>query len=52
MTDQNTITLKEQTFENQLEKSDSPIQMDMSDEENELLAHRLSTNNLTCTICK
>ncbi|GAB1866363.1 Zinc finger protein 800 [Camponotus japonicus] len=51
VTDQNTITLKEQTFENQLEKSDSPIQMDMGDEENELLAHRLSTNNLTCTIC-
>lgn len=51
MTDQNTIILKGQTFENQLEKSDSPIQMD-SDEENELLAHRLSTNNLTCTICK
>ncbi|XP_029672292.1 zinc finger protein 800 isoform X2 [Formica exsecta] len=49
--DENTIILKEQTLENQLEKSDSPIQMDMSDEENELLAHRLSTNNLACTIC-
>ncbi|XP_070163187.1 zinc finger protein 800 isoform X2 [Polyergus mexicanus] len=49
--DQNTIILKEQTLENQLEKSDSPIQMDMNDEENELLAHRLSTNNLACTIC-
>lgn len=51
VTDQNTITLQEQTFENQLEKSDSPIQIDMSDEENEFLAHRLSANNLTCTIC-
>ncbi|XP_050447123.1 zinc finger protein 800 [Cataglyphis hispanica] len=50
-TDQNTIILKGQTLENQLEKSDSPIQMDMSDEENELLAHRLPTNNLACTIC-
>ncbi|XP_072757176.1 uncharacterized protein [Anoplolepis gracilipes] len=49
--DQNTIVLKKQALENQLEKSDSAVQMDMSDEENELLADRLSTNNLACTIC-
>lgn len=52
MIDQNTVVLEGQTLENQMEKSDSPIQMDISDEENELLADRLSTNNLACTICK
>lgn len=55
MTDQNDLALEEQS-ENQVEKSDSPIQVDMSDEENESLIYRLNnfkpTNNLSCTICK
>ncbi|KAL6268408.1 hypothetical protein P5V15_001543 [Pogonomyrmex californicus] len=53
ITDQSAVmlTLDEQMSESQFEKSDSPI-MDMSDEENELLIHRLAANNLSCTICK
>lgn len=55
MTDQNDLALEEQS-ENQVEKSDSPIQVDMSDEENESLIYRLNNfkpiNNLSCTICK
>lgn len=44
---------QEQVFDNQVEKSDSPIQADMSDEENKLLAYRLSSPSiLACTICK
>jgi len=41
-----------QISENQLEKSDSPIQMDMNDEENEVLTPRLSSNDLICNLCK
>ncbi|XP_020281413.1 zinc finger protein 800 [Pseudomyrmex gracilis] len=43
---------QEQIFDNQVEKSDNPIQADMSDEENKLLAYRLSSvNTLACSIC-
>lgn len=52
MMDHDTVTLEGHTYESQLEKSDSPIQADMSDEENELLIDRLSMNNLICNICK
>lgn len=55
MTDQNALALEEQS-ENQVEKSDSPIQANMSDEENESLIFRLNNfkpiNNLSCAICK
>jgi len=50
MMDQN--ALNGQMSENQLEKSDSPIQVNMSDEENELLIYRLPINDLSCSICK
>lgn len=47
-----TVTL-EPIYDSQYEKSDSPIQLDMSDEENEFLIDRLSTaNGLICDICK
>ncbi|XP_012528875.1 zinc finger protein 800 [Monomorium pharaonis] len=54
MTDENTFALDGQMSENQLsEKSDSPIQANMSDEdeENELLIYRLPKNNLFCFFC-
>jgi len=50
MMDQN--ALNGQMSENQLEKSDSPIQVNMSDEENESLIYRLPINDLSCSICK
>ncbi|XP_011690184.1 PREDICTED: MATH and LRR domain-containing protein PFE0570w isoform X2 [Wasmannia auropunctata] len=53
MMDQNDHLAPEgQMLESQVEKSDSPIQVNMSDEENELLIYRLPTNNLSCSICK
>lgn len=52
MMDQHTVILGA-TDESQLEKSDSPIQVDTSDEENKLSVDRPSTtNSFVCTICK
>nr|XP_012231929.1 PREDICTED: zinc finger protein 800 [Linepithema humile]XP_012231930.1 PREDICTED: zinc finger protein 800 [Linepithema humile]XP_012231931.1 PREDICTED: zinc finger protein 800 [Linepithema humile] len=46
------ITLDGQVLEKQAERSNSPVQTNMSDEKNESLAHKLPLNNLSCTLCK
>lgn len=38
--------------ENQVEKSENPIQADINGEEDKLLADKTPTDSLICTICK
>lgn len=53
MADQRTLIMLEGSVpESHLEKSDSPIQIDVSDEDNDFLADRPPKNNLICSICK